>query len=262
MLDILNLEVVYHSVVRVLHGVSLSVGDGEIVALLGPNGAGKTTTLRAVTGLLPLHEGRITKGQVRLQGASIAAQSAERIVGGGVAQVMEGRRILAELSVEDNLVAGAYSSTREFIRKDLERYYTKFPILAERRHQPAGYLSGGEQQMLAIARALMSRPKLLLLDEPSLGLAPKIVAEVAGLIRTIRDEEGVSILVVEQNAHVALELADRGYLLEHGRVVLDGTAAELKNDSDVQEFYLGVGSDSTANYRDVKRYRRRKRWLS
>ncbi len=262
MLDILNLEVVYHSVVRVLHGISLSVSEGEIVALLGPNGAGKTTTLRAVTGLLPLHEGRVTKGQVRLQGRSIAAQTAEEIVGGGVAQVMEGRRILSELSVEDNLIAGAYSSTRQYIKADLSRYYDKFPILAERRHQSAGYLSGGEQQMLAIARALMSRPRLLLLDEPSLGLAPKIVAQVAELIRTVRDEDGVSILVVEQNAHVALELADRGYLLENGRVVLDGTASELKNDTDVQEFYLGVGSDSATNYRDVKRYRRRKRWLS
>jgi branched-chain amino acid transport system ATP-binding protein len=197
-----------------------------------------------------------------LQGASIASQTAEKIVGGGVAQVMEGRRILAELTVEDNLVAGAYSSTRQFIKADLERYYERFPILAERRHRPAGYLSGGEQQMLAIARALMSRPKLLLLDEPSLGLAPKIVAEVAGLIRTIRDEDGVSILVVEQNAHVALELADRGYLLENGRVVLDGTASDLRNDTDVQEFYLGVGSESATNYREVKRYRRRKRWLS
>ena len=175
---------------------------------------------------------------------------------------MEGRRILAELTVEENLLAGAYAAPRGHIREDLDKYYTRFPVLGERRRQAAGYLSGGEQQMLAIARALMSRPKLLLLDEPSLGLAPRIVQDVAALVRSIREEDGVSILIVEQNAAVALEIADHGYVLENGRVVLDGTAQELKNDPDVQEFYLGIGHESEDSYRDVKRYRRRKRWLS
>ena len=262
MLEVANLEVVYHSVVRVLHGVSLTVPQGQIVALLGPNGAGKTTTLRAITGLLRIHEGRITKGHVRLGEETLSDNKAESIVSLGIAQVMEGRRILAELSVEENLLAGGYAAPRQSLRADLDKYYERFPILAERRHRAAGYLSGGEQQMLAIARALMSRPKVLLLDEPSLGLAPKIVRDVANLIRTIREEDGVSILIVEQNASVALELADYGYILENGRIVLDGTADALKSDPDIQEFYLGLGGESETNYRDVKRYRRRKRWLS
>ena len=262
MLDVSNLEVVYHSVLRVLHGVSLSVGDAQIVALLGPNGAGKTTTLRAITGLLPLHDGRVTKGDVKLRTHRLLEHSAEHIVAQGIAQVMEGRRILAELSVEDNLLAGAYASDRAAAREDLQRYYDRFPVLKERRRRPAGYLSGGEQQMLAIARALMSRPKLLLLDEPSLGLAPKIVRQVVDLISSIREEDGVSILIVEQNASVALEVADYGYVLENGRIVLDGSSDDLKNDPDIQEFYLGIGHEAAENYREVKRYRRRKRWLS
>jgi branched-chain amino acid transport system ATP-binding protein len=262
MLEVANLEVVYHSVVRVLHGVSLQVPSGQIVALLGPNGAGKTTTLRAITGLLRIHEGRVTKGHIRLNDEVLTRQPAEQVVGLGIAQVMEGRRILAELTVEENLLAGGYASPRAHLKDDLDRYYTRFPILGERRRQAAGYLSGGEQQMLAIARALMSRPKVLLLDEPSLGLAPKIVQDVARLIRSIRDEDGVSILIVEQNASVALELADYGYILENGRVVLDGTADALKADPDIQEFYLGLGGEASSSYRDVKRYRRRKRWLS
>ena len=262
MLEIANLEVVYHSVLRVLHGVSLHVPSGQIVALLGPNGAGKTTTLRAITSLLRIHEGRVTKGHIRLNEQTLTHRSAEQVVSLGIAQVMEGRRILAELTVEENLLAGGYAASRIHLKDDLDRYYTRFPILGERRRQLAGYLSGGEQQMLAIARALMSRPKVLLLDEPSLGLAPKIVQDVARLIRLIRDEDGVSILIVEQNASVALELADYGYILENGRVVLDGTADMLKADPDIQEFYLGLGGDSESSYRDVKRYRRRKRWLS
>ena len=262
MLTVENLEVVYHQVVRVLHGVSLRIDPGQIVALLGPNGAGKTSTLRAITGLLPIHEGRITKGSIRFGADTIHHHTAERIVGQGIAQVMEGRRILAELTVEENMLAGAYSAPRTHLRSDLERFYNRFPILAERRHRAAGFLSGGEQQMLAIARALMSRPRLLLLDEPSLGLAPKIVSKVANLINTIRTEDGVSILLVEQNAKVALELADYGYILENGRVVLDGDTSSLRNDSDIQEFYLGIGSEGASSYRDVKRYRRRKRWLS
>ena len=262
MLEVANLEVVYHSVVRVLHGVSIQVPSGQIVALLGPNGAGKTTTLRAITGLLNIHEGKTTKGQIRFDGQILTQRPAEEVVSLGIAQVMEGRRILAELTVEENLLAGGYSASRTHLKKDLERYYERFPILGDRRLQPAGYLSGGEQQMLAIARALMSRPKLLLLDEPSLGLAPKIVQDVASLIRSIRDEDGVSILIVEQNAAVALELADYGYILENGRVVLDGTSETLKADPDIQEFYLGLGGETATSYRDIKRYRRRKRWLS
>ena len=253
---------VYHRVVRVLQGVSLRVPEGSIVALLGPNGAGKTTTLRAITGLLDIHEGRITKGTIRFDGEDITTASAEGIVSMGVAQVMEGRRVLAELTVEENLAAGAYAAPRAQLLQDLDRYYDMFPILKERRHQAAGYLSGGEQQMLAIARALMSRPRMLLLDEPSLGLAPKIVADVARLIRQINEVDGVSILLVEQNATVALALAQHGYILENGRIVLDGTADALSADEDIQEFYLGLGGGDQQSYRNIKRYRRRKRWLS
>ena len=209
LLRVSNLEVVYHSVVLVLQGVSLDVHEGEVVALLGPNGAGKTTTMRAITGLLGIHDGRITKGDVQLDGAGVRGWPAERVVAAGVSQVMEGRRILADLSVEENLRAGGYRCSTVALRRGLHRAYTRFPILAERRKQAAGFLSGGEQQMLAIARALMVEPRLLLMDEPSLGLAPKIVAQVASLIRELNDD-GVSVLLVEQNAAVALDLADRG----------------------------------------------------
>ncbi len=258
MLTVANLEVVYHDVVRVLGGVSLQVGEGEVVALLGPNGAGKTTTLRALTGLLDLHDGQITKGSVTLGDRPLSGLPADRIVRLGMAQVPEGRRVLGDLTVEENLLAGA-ATRRDPIAKDLERAYHRFGVLGERRHQAAGYLSGGEQQMLAIARALMSRPKLLLLDEPSLGLAPRIVQEVAGLIRGLR-EEGMTVLLVEQNASLALDLADRGYVLESGKIVAEGTSQQLRDDADVKEFYLGVGG--ATNFRDVKRYRRRRRWLS
>jgi branched-chain amino acid transport system ATP-binding protein len=253
--------VVYHSIVLVLQGISLQVPQGGIVALLGPNGAGKTTTLRAITGLLPIHEGRITKGEVRSDGAALSGLGAEAIVRHGVAQVMEGRRVFADLTVEENLRAGGWSSPPAAVREDLQRWYERFPVLGERRRQPAGYLSGGEQQMLAIARALMSRPRLLLLDEPSLGLAPRVVADVSDLIRSV-NADGVSILLVEQNAHVALSLASYAYLMENGRVVLDGPADVLREDDDVREFYLGVGGQGTKSYREVKHYRRRKRWLS
>ncbi len=256
-----NVETVYHGVVRVLRGVSLEVPMGGIVALLGPNGAGKTTTLRAITGLLDIHEGEVTKGVIELEGLSLVGRRADAIVRMGVAQVMEGRRVFAELSVEENLLAGAVTAPREQVRDNLEKFLGRFPILSNRRRQAAGYLSGGEQQMLAIARALMSRPRLLLLDEPSLGLAPRIVEDVAKLIREI-NKEGVSILLVEQNAGVALELADHAYVLETGKIVLDGTADALKEDADVQEFYLGMGGEARRSYRDVKHYRRRKRWLS
>jgi len=263
LLELANLEVVYHGVVRVLSGVSLTVAPGEIVALLGPNGAGKTTTLRAITGLLDLHEGRITKGEVRFRGESLAGQQPPAIVRRGVSQVMEGRRILGELTVEENLRAGAHRASRAQIKRDLERWYTRFPVLGDRRGRPAGYLSGGEQQMLAIARALMSHPELLLLDEPSLGLAPKIVADVAALVREI-NTGGTGVLLVEQNAAMALSLCHRGYVMEGGQIVLDGHAEALREDDDVREFYLGLGGDAAdaRSYREVKHYRRRKRWLS
>ncbi len=261
MLEVANLEVVYHGVVLVLRGVSLVVPAGGIVALLGPNGAGKTTTLRAITGLLDFHDGQITKGHISWAGSSIVGRKPDAIVRSGVSQVMEGRRILAELTVEENLRAGAYGAPTVQVREDLERFYARFPILGERRRRAAGYLSGGEQQMLAIARSLMARPKLLLLDEPSLGLAPKVVADVAALIREI-NAEGTAILLVEQNAALALSLCDHGYILENGQVVHEGTAEALREDEDVQAFYLGVGGEARESYRDVKLYRRRKRWLS
>ncbi len=261
MLTVANLEVVYHSVVLVLKGVSLRVPDGSIVALLGPNGAGKTTTLRAITGLLDIHNGRITKGSVTRGETSLRGAEPDAIVGAGVAQVMEGRRVLSELTVEDNLRAGGHTLGRNECGELVERYLKRFPVLGKRRRQQAGYLSGGEQQMLAIARALMAKPQVLLMDEPSLGLAPKAVAEVADLIREI-NADGVSILLVEQNAGLALDLAEYGYVMENGKVVHDGTSDELRADRDIQEFYLGVGGETEHSYRNVKHYRRRKRWLS
>jgi branched-chain amino acid transport system ATP-binding protein len=260
MLRVGSLEIVYHSVARVVSGVSLEVPDGAIVALLGPNGAGKTTVLRAITGLLPIHDGRITKGAITLDGTRLDGMAPEKIVRHGVVQVMEGRRIFIELTVEENLLAGTYGRHDDW-RADLEAIYAQFPRLAERRRQTAGLLSGGEQQMLAIGRALLVRPKVLLLDEPSLGLSPKLTEEVGHLIASIRDR-GVSVLLVEQNAQMALSLASHGYILENGKVVLDGSAAELREDPDVREFYLGMGGGGRKNYRDVKRYARRKRWLS
>ncbi len=262
MLQVANLEVVYHSVVLVLRGISIEVPENNIVALLGPNGAGKTTLLRALTGLLPIHEGRVTKGSIRWSGDDISSLSSDGIVRRGIAQVMEGRRIFADLSIEENLLSGAYlRNDRSGVHEDIERFYERFPVLAERRHRQAGYLSGGEQQMLAISRSLMSRPRLLLLDEPSLGLSPKAREDIMQLIRSI-NESGVAILLVEQNASVALDLAHYGYIVENGRIVLDGPVDQLKQDQDIQEFYLGFGSHGRRNYRDVKLYRRRKRWLS
>ena len=259
MLEVSNLEVVYNSVMLVLKGVSISIPEGEIVALLGPNGAGKATLLRSMTGLLDIHEGEVTKGSVTWNGIDLVDQSAPEVVRLGVSQVMEGRRILPELTVEENLRAGAYvsSDTDEL----MESFYERFPILNDRRKQHAGYLSGGEQQMLAIARSLMAKPRLLLMDEPSLGLAPLIVKQVAELIQELNDD-GMTILLVEQNASMALNLASYGYILENGKVVLDGPTEELKADKDIQEFYLGMGGGESTNYRDVKLYRRRKRWLS
>jgi len=258
LLEIANLEVVYHGVVRVLHGVSLTVPKGHIVALLGPNGAGKTTLLRAITGLLSIHEGAITKGQVKLNDAALPRASEKRVAS-GIAQVMEGRRIFVDLTVEENLKAGSWVQGNS--APPLDEFYDRFPRLGEMRHRTAGYLSGGEQQQLAIARALMTKPKYLLLDEPSLGLAPKLVVQIGNLIREIRDS-GVSILLVEQNAGLALDLADHGYILENGRVVLDGSGETLRNDADIQQFYLGTSDAGRHDYRKVKRYQKRKRWLS
>jgi branched-chain amino acid transport system ATP-binding protein len=260
-LDVANLEVVYHSVVLVLRGISLQVPDRGVVALLGPNGAGKTTALRAITGLLDVHHGKITKGRIAWHGEDLTARRPDAIVRGGIAQVLEGRRILADLTVEENLRAGAYGRRGGDVRDDIERFYARFPILGERRRQAAGYLSGGEQQMLAIARALIAKPRLLLLDEPSLGLAPKLQRDVAALIAEI-NAEGVAILLVEQNAAMALELAQHGYILENGKIVLDGPTADLRADKDIREFYLGLGQGGARSYRQVKLYRRRKRWLS
>ncbi|HCP44557.1 MAG TPA: ABC transporter ATP-binding protein [Deltaproteobacteria bacterium] len=260
-LEIANLEVVYHSVVRVLSGISLVVPEGSIVALLGPNGAGKTTTLRAITGLLPLHDGEVVRGSIQLDDNSLVNLEADAIVRSGLAQVLEGRRVLVDLSVEENLLAGAWSLNRSQASDRVDHFCARFPILGERRHHLAGYLSGGEQQMVAIARALMPQPEIVLLDEPSLGLAPRIVDEVVKLIREIR-ESGVSVLLVEQNASMALDLADAGYVLENGRIVASGTAEELRGDADIREFYLGLGSTGSRGYRDVKHYRRKRRWLS
>jgi branched-chain amino acid transport system ATP-binding protein len=258
-LGVRNLEVVYQDVVLVLRGVSLELPRGEIVALLGANGAGKTTLLRAVTGLLGVHRGRITKGAVELAGERISGQNAAAIVRRGVAQVMEGRRIFAELTVEENLRAGGFTRSRAEVRESHERVLEMFPVLAERRKSTAGYLSGGEQQMLAIARALMAAPRVLLLDEPSLGLAPRLVEQVRDTIVEL-NRQGVSVLLVEQNAAMALAIASHGYVMETGRVVKDGPAAELLADQDIQEFYLGVGETGRRSFRDVKSYRRRKRW--
>ena len=261
MLDVANLEVVYHDVVLVLRGISLQVPDRGVVALLGPNGAGKTTALRAISGLLDVHRGKVTKGKVTWRGDDLLRLAPDAIVRRGCAQVLEGRRILADLTVEENLRAGAYGRRAAEVRDELERLCTRFPILGERRRQQAGYLSGGEQQMLAIARALIARPKLLLLDEPSLGLAPKLQREVAQLIAEI-NADGVAILLVEQNAAMALELAQHGYILENGKIVLDGPSADLRADKDIREFYLGLGQGGARSYRQVKLYRRRRRWLS
>jgi branched-chain amino acid transport system ATP-binding protein len=262
MLEVRNIEVVYHGVALVLKGISLTVPDGGVACVLGPNGAGKTTLLRALTGLLGIHDGRVTKGSVRFGGARLDGLSPDAVVRMGVAQVMEGRRILGELTVEENLRAGAVTAPRAALDERLGRAYERFPLLAERRKRPAGYLSGGEQQMLAVARALMAGPRLLVLDEPSLGLAPKMVAEIASLIREIH-RDGVAILLVEQNAAMALELSQHGYILENGKVVIDGPSETLRSDRDVQEFYLGMGgADDRKSFRDVKLYRRRKRWLS
>jgi branched-chain amino acid transport system ATP-binding protein len=260
-LSVNNIEVVYHDIVQVLRGVSLEVPKGKIVALLGTNGAGKTTTLKAISGLLKPENGSIRDGQVSFEGNRIDTLSAEGIVRRGIVQVPEGRRVFKHLSVEENLRVGSITG-KGVAKDDLERMYTYFPRLMQLRHRQAGYCSGGEQQMLAISRALMAHPQMLLLDEPSLGIAPLLVKEIFERVKHINREMGVTVMVVEQNANVALSHADYGYIMESGRIVLEGTASELKDNPDVREFYLGVTEGGgRKSYRDVKSYKRRKRWM-
>ncbi len=258
-----NIEVLYDDVILVLRGLSLEVGEGRIAALLGSNGAGKTTTLKAISGLLYVEDGEVTDGTIVFDGQEIQGVDAHRIVEMGIFQVLEGRRVFEHLTVRENLAAGAYTRhDRRGAEADVEKVFHYFPALAERHRQTAGHLSGGEQQMLALGRALMARPRMMLLDEPSLGLAPILVESIFEIIQRINRDEGTTILLVEQNARLALSVADYGYVMEGGRVVMEGTAAELRTNEDVKEFYLGLGDAGRRSYRDVKHYRRRKRWLS
>ncbi len=258
-----NIEVVYDNVILVLKGVSLEVPEGGIVALLGANGAGKSTTLKAISNLLRAERGDVTKGTIEYLGERVDKLSPSDLVERGVIQVMEGRRCFEHLTAEENLLTGAYTRRdgRGAIAQDLEMVYTYFPRLKERRHAQAGYISGGEQQMTAIGRALMARPKMILLDEPSLGLAPQLVHEIFEIVDRLNKNEGVSFLLAEQNTAMALRFAHHGYILETGRVVLDGDADALRENEDVKEFYLGLSAGGRRSYRDVKHYRRRKRWL-
>jgi branched-chain amino acid transport system ATP-binding protein len=258
-----NIEVVYDHVILVLKGVSLEVPERGIVALLGANGAGKTTTLKAISNLLRTERGEVTKGSIELGGRSIAALSPSDLVRLGVVQVMEGRHCFEHLTVEENLLTGAYTRTdgKAAIQRDLDMVYGYFPRLRERRRAQAGYTSGGEQQMVAIGRALMARPTVILLDEPSMGLAPQLVEEIFEIVARLNGEAGVTFLLAEQNTNVALRYAHYGYILENGRVVLDGNAAALRGNEDVKEFYLGLSSSGRKSFRDIKSYKRRKRWL-
>jgi branched-chain amino acid transport system ATP-binding protein len=264
LLEVNNIEVIYNHVILVLKGVSLKVAEGGITALLGGNGAGKTTTLKAVSNLLHSERGEVTKGSINYRGDAVAGLDPADMVKRGVIQVMEGRHCFEHLTVEENLMTGAYTrgDGRGAVAADLEKVYTYFPRLKERRSSQAGYTSGGEQQMCAIGRALMSRPETILLDEPSMGLAPQLVEEIFGIVRDLNEKEGVSFLLAEQNTNVALRFAHYGYILESGRVVMDGPAAELRENPDVKEFYLGVSEEGRKSFRDVRSYRRRKRWLS
>jgi branched-chain amino acid transport system ATP-binding protein len=264
MLQVNNIEVVYMNVIQVLRGVSLGVGDGKIVALLGANGAGKTTTLKAVSGMLRTEEGEVTDGSIDFDGKRIDRYGPEGVAALGISQAMEGRRVLEHLSVEENLYIGAYRRKgRAGVKQDIEMVFDYFPPIKRLRRQMSGYLSGGEQQMLVIGRALMARPKLMLLDEPSLGLAPLLVHEIYKIIGRINTEQKMAILLVEQNARAALGISDYGYVMENGRVVLEGPAEKLKDNEDVQEFYMGLSTvGSKKSYREIKHYRRRKRWLA
>ncbi|MGC2856699.1 ABC transporter ATP-binding protein [Novispirillum sp. DQ9] len=258
-----NIEVIYDHVILVLKGVSLEVPEGGIVALLGANGAGKTTTLKAISNLLRAERGEVTKGSIEYAGQSIESLTPNDLVKMGVVQVMEGRHCFEHLTVEENLLTGAYTRKEgnAAIKQDLEMVYNYFPRLRERRTSQAGYTSGGEQQMVAIGRALMSRPKVILLDEPSMGLAPQLVEEIFEIVRELNAKEGVSFLLAEQNTMVALRYATFGYILENGRVVMEGEASRLRENDDVKEFYLGISGEGRKSFRDVKHYRRRKRWL-
>jgi len=264
LLDVNNIEVIYNHVILVLKGVSLSVPKGGITALLGGNGAGKTTTLKAISNLLHSERGEVTKGTILYRGKPVADLNPAALVKSGVIQVMEGRHCFEHLTIEENLLTGSYtrSAGRGDIARDLEMVYTYFPRLKERRKSQAGFASGGEQQMCAIGRALMSRPETVLLDEPSMGLAPQLVEEIFGIVKALNEKEGVSFLLAEQNTNVALRYAHYGYILESGRVVMDGPAAELRENPDVKEFYLGMSDEGRKSFRDVRSYRRRKRWLS
>jgi branched-chain amino acid transport system ATP-binding protein len=249
---------------KAVNTVSMIVDEGELRVLLGANGAGKTTTLKAISGLLRTERGRVTKGSIDLDGRRLDPLAAHEVVQQGVVQVFEGRRVFASLTVEENLVAGAHTRhDAKAMRENIERVYDSFPRLKERRHLQSGYLSGGEQQMLVIGRALMSEPKAILLDEPSLGLAPLIMEEIFSIIRRLKEERNLIVLIVEQNAALVLDIADHGYVMENGRIVLEGPAKDLRNNSDIKEFYLGLNEiGARKSYRDVKHYKRRKRWLS
>jgi branched-chain amino acid transport system ATP-binding protein len=263
-LSVNNIEVIYDHVILVLRGVSLQVPKGRIVALLGANGAGKTTTLKAISNLLSAERGDVTKGTIEFEGKRIDKLTPNELVRRGVCQVMEGRHCFAHLTVEENLLTGAFTrkSSRGEIRASLEKVYHYFPRLKQRRESMAGYTSGGEQQMTAVGRALMASPSMILLDEPSMGLAPQIVEEIFEIVRNLNQQENVSFLLAEQNTNVALRFADYGYILETGRVVMDGAAPELAQNEDVKDFYLGLSTSGRKSFRDVKHYRRRKRWLA
>lgn len=260
MLSVNNIEVVYDDVIQVLRGVTLEVPQGDIVTLLGPNGAGKSTTLKAISGLLRSEYGEVTRGDIQFMGERVDKQMAEEIVRTGMFQVMEGRRIIEDMTSLENLKLGAYTRSDSRISQDIEMVYHFFPRLKERTGL-AGYLSGGEQQMLAIGRALMARPKMILLDEPSMGLSPLLVKEVFKIIEKINKEQGITILLVEQNANYALRAADYGYIMESGKIVMDGTSESLLSNEDVKEFYLGGGNEERKSFKNLKSYKRRKRWL-
>jgi branched-chain amino acid transport system ATP-binding protein len=263
MLQVKNIEVAYMKVIQVLRGVSLEVREGKLVSLLGANGAGKTTTLKAISGMLKTEEGDVTQGSIEFEGKRIEGYGPETIAAMGISQAMEGRRVLEHLSVEENLFVGAYCrKDRAGVKKDLELVFDYFPKIKLLRQRTSGYLSGGEQQMLVIGRALMARPRLMLLDEPSLGLAPLVVEDIFRIIDRIRADQKMAILLVEQNAIAALGIADEGYVMENGRIVMGGPADKLRDNEDIREFYLGLSAlGSRKSYRDVKHYRRKKRWL-
>ncbi len=264
LLEVNNIEVIYNHVILVLKGVSLTVPKGGIIALLGGNGAGKTTTLKAISNLLLSERGEVTKGSIKYRGQDVHGSDPAELVRQGVIQVMEGRHCFEHLTVEENLLTGAYTRTdgKANVAADLEMVYNYFPRLKDRRKSQAGYTSGGEQQMVAMGRALMSRPETVLLDEPSMGLAPQLVEQIFEIVKSINEQEGVTFLLAEQNTNMALKYAHYGYILESGRIVMDGPAAELRENPDVKEFYLGISDEGRKSFRDVRSYRRRKRWLS